>query len=204
MNKEMSTTVDNILNIKINEEYASLVPQLSKSEYESLKEDIVQNGVQLPITTNQDGDILDGHHRYKIWVVDWGRPVKEMPKPTVANFKDKLREKLFVINVNLKRRHLNDFQQIELALKTKPILEEIARRNQKAGVKIDTSVSNNTKVGRVNKEIGKRVGVGESTVAKVETILKKATEEQIQKLRQGKTTIHCESKKLKNEEKRQE
>jgi hypothetical protein len=55
-----------------------------------------------------------------------------MPKPTIMRFKDKLQEKLFVINVNLKRRHLTNFQQIELALKRKPILEEIARRNQKA------------------------------------------------------------------------
>jgi hypothetical protein len=106
----MST--NNILNIKINEEYANLVPRLSTSEYESLKEDVKQNGVQLPITINKDGDILDGRHRYRIWVVDLGRPVKEMPRPTVLDYsKDKLQEKLFVINVNLKRRHLNDFQQ---------------------------------------------------------------------------------------------
>jgi hypothetical protein len=29
-----TTAIDNILNIKINEEYANLVPSLSKSEYE--------------------------------------------------------------------------------------------------------------------------------------------------------------------------
>ena len=95
----MST--NNILDIKINEEYANLVPQLSKSEYESLKEDIKQNGVQLPITINKDGDILDGHHRYKIWVVDLGRPVNEMLRPTIMQFKDKLQEKLFVINSSI-------------------------------------------------------------------------------------------------------
>jgi hypothetical protein len=183
----MSTTSNNVLNIKVNEELASLVPPLSASEYESLKEDIKQNNVQLPVVTNQDGDILDGRHRYKIWVIDLGRTVKDMPKPTVLTFNDKLQEKLFVINVNLKRRHLNDFQQIELALKTKPILEEIAKRNSRANLKQNkiekekedlSSVSNNT-LGRVNKQIGKRVGVGESTVAKVETILDKGTEEQI-------------------------
>jgi ParB-like nuclease domain len=124
-----------IFDIKINEEYANanLVPPLSANEYESLKQDIKQNGIQIPIVTNQDGDILDGHHRYKIWVVDLAKPVQEMPKPTILHFNDKLQEKLFVINVNLKRRHLNDFQQIELELKTKPILEELAKRNQKLG-----------------------------------------------------------------------
>jgi ParB-like chromosome segregation protein Spo0J len=59
-------TTSNIFDIKINEEYASLVPPLSASEHQSLKEDINQNGIQIPIVTNQHGDILDGHHRYKI------------------------------------------------------------------------------------------------------------------------------------------
>ena len=117
-------TSNNIHDIKINEEYANLVPRLSISEYESFKEDIKQNGVQVPIITNQDGVILDGHHRYRAWVIDLGRPVIEMPKPTVVDYdKDnKLQEKLFVINFNLKRRHLNSFQRISLALKAKPIL----------------------------------------------------------------------------------
>jgi hypothetical protein len=184
------TSSDNniIHDIKINEEYANLVPQLSISEYESFKEDIKQNGVQVPIITNQDGVILDGHHRYRAWVIDLGRLVTEMPKPTVAGYNDKLQEKMFVINVNLKRRQLNSFQRISLALKAKPILEEIAKRNQKARIKIDndTSVRNQTQVGcgggsggggRVDEQIGKRAGgVGKDTVRKVEIILEKGTE----------------------------
>jgi hypothetical protein len=61
---------------------------------------------------------------------------------------------LLSTNSNLKRRHLNSFQRISLALKAKPILEELAKRNQKAGIKIDigTSVRNQTQVvgGRVD------------------------------------------------------
>jgi ParB/Sulfiredoxin domain len=125
-------TAENIFDIKINEEYANLVPPSSTSEYQSLKEDIRQNGIRLPIVTNEHSDILDGHHRYKIWS-ELGRPVQEMSKPIVMRFEDKLDERLFVINVNLKRRHLNDFQKTELSLKAKPILEELAKRNQKLG-----------------------------------------------------------------------
>jgi hypothetical protein len=64
-----------------------------------------------------------------------------MPKPTVINYDDKLQEKLFVINVNLKRRQLNSFQRTCLALKIKPILQEVAKGNQKAGIKIDEDAS---------------------------------------------------------------
>jgi len=203
-------------NIKVNEEYAKLVPQLSIAEYNSFKEDVKQNGVQVPIITNQHGTILDGHHRYRTWVIDLGRPVTEMPKPTVLNYDDKLQEKLFVINVNLKRRQLNSFQRICLALKIKPILQEVAKRNQKAGIKIDTtSVRNQTQVGgfgsnssgvsRVDEQIGKYAGgIGKDTVRKVETILRKGTEEQIKNLEKGKTTINSVANQIRNREKRQE
>jgi 16S rRNA G966 N2-methylase RsmD len=219
----LDTSSDNniIHDIKINEEYANLVPQLSISEYKSFKEDIKQNGVQVPIITNQDGVILDGHHRYRAWVIDLGRLVTEMPKPTVADYNDKLQEKMFVINVNLKRRQLNSFQRISLALKAKPILEEIAKRNQKAGIKIDndndTSVRNQTQVGcggsgggggggsRVDEQIGKRAGgVGKDTVRKVEIILEKGTKEQIYKLEHGKATINSIAKQIHDAEKRRE
>jgi ParB-like chromosome segregation protein Spo0J len=51
--------------ITVNQEYARLVPKLSKEEYESLKESIKQNGLWVPIIVNSQGVILDGHHRYK-------------------------------------------------------------------------------------------------------------------------------------------
>jgi ParB-like chromosome segregation protein Spo0J len=54
-----------IMMIKTNQEYASLVPQLSTEEYESLKQSIKENGLWVPIVVNKDGVILDGHHRYK-------------------------------------------------------------------------------------------------------------------------------------------
>ena len=54
-----------MMTIKTNQEYASLVPQLSKEEYESLKQSIKENGLWVPIVVNNDGVILDGHHRYK-------------------------------------------------------------------------------------------------------------------------------------------
>jgi len=49
--------------IKINPEYQSLVSDLSTEEYQSLKESIEKNGLFVPIIINQDGVILDGHHR---------------------------------------------------------------------------------------------------------------------------------------------
>jgi len=50
----------------VNPEYASLVPELSPEECESLKQSIKEaNGLYVPIIANEDGIILDGHHRFK-------------------------------------------------------------------------------------------------------------------------------------------
>jgi ParB-like chromosome segregation protein Spo0J len=51
--------------IIINEEYDKLVPQISQSEYDSLKTSIKEDGLYVPIILNQYGIILDGHHRYR-------------------------------------------------------------------------------------------------------------------------------------------
>src|SRR5215204_6826347 len=90
--------------IRINPEYSSLVPELSIEEYESLKQSIKENGLYIPIIINQEGIVLDGHHRYKAC-----QEIGLKPKTSVREFKDRLDEKLFVIDCNLMRRQLNNF-----------------------------------------------------------------------------------------------
>jgi ParB-like chromosome segregation protein Spo0J len=111
--------------IRINPEYSSLVPEPSPEESESLKKSIKENGLYVPIIVNQNGIVLDGHHRYKAC-----QELGIEPKTQVKEFKDKSDEQLFVIDCNLIRRQLNNFQRTELALKSKPILEAIVKRNE--------------------------------------------------------------------------
>ena len=151
------------LQVKTNPEYASLVPELSPEEYESLKQSIKENGLHVPIIVNQYGIILDGHHRYKAC-----QELGIEPKTSVREFKDKSEEQLFVIDCNLIRRQLSNFQRSELALKSKPILEAIVKRNESLGGK---GGRNLTPLGRVNERIGERAGVSRGTVRKVEKIL---------------------------------
>ena len=173
--------------IKVNQEYTSLVPQLSAEEYESLKQSIKENGLYVPIIVNQDGVILDGHHRYKI-CQELG--IKE-PKTLVQEFKEKLDEQLFVIDCNLKRRQLNNFQRTELALKSKSILTEMAKRNMSLGGKGSKDLET-LDVKGVSGEIGKLAGVSHETVRKVEKILTSeyVTDEKKQDLRVGEISIN--------------
>jgi ParB-like chromosome segregation protein Spo0J len=149
--------------IRVSPEYASMVPEQSPQEYESLKQSIKEDGLYVPIIVNQNGIILDGHHRYKAC-----QELGIEPKTIVKEFEDKLDEQLFVIDCNLIRRQLNNFQKTELALKSKPVLEAIVKRNESLGGK---GGRNLTPVGRVDERIGERAGVSRDTVRKVEKIL---------------------------------
>jgi hypothetical protein len=170
--------------IRINPEYASLVPEPSPEEWDSLKQSIKANGLYLPIIVNQNGTILDGHHRYKAC-----QELGIEPETIVREFSDKLEERLFVIGCNLTRRQLNHFQRTESALKSKPILEAIAKGNESLGGKGDRNL---TPLGRVNDRIGGLAGVSRDTVSKVEKILenKRISDKTKEELRLGKLSIN--------------
>lgn len=151
--------------IRINPEYASLVPELTPNEFKSLKQSIKEeNGLLVPIIVNQDGIILDGHLRYKAC-----QELGIEPNTIVKEFSDKLAEKFLVIECNARRRHLNKFQRTELELKLKPMLEERVKRNESLGGKGDRNL---TPLLRIDERIGERAGVSRDTVRKVEKILK--------------------------------
>ena len=84
------------MKLTVNPEYEKLVPALSNTEYASLKESIKDNGLWLPIITNSDGVILDGHHRFKAC-----QELDIQTKHAVRDFENKLFEKKFVIEANL-------------------------------------------------------------------------------------------------------
>jgi hypothetical protein len=137
---------------------------------------------------NQNGIILDGHHRYKAC-----QELGVEPKTLVREFKDKLDEQLFVIDCNLIQRQLNNFQKTELALKSKPMLEAIVKRNESLGGKGGKGDRNLTPLGRVDETIGERAGVSRDTVRKVQKILeneKSITDKTKEDLRLGKVSIN--------------
>jgi hypothetical protein len=59
--------------LKINQEYADLLPKLSVKEYEFIKQSLKRKGRgggmdflrKYPIIVNTEGVILDGYHRFK-------------------------------------------------------------------------------------------------------------------------------------------
>jgi tRNA G10 N-methylase Trm11 len=111
--------------ITTKQEYEALLPKLTSSEFESLKRSIKEIGLQVPLIVNQDGILLDGHHRYKAYQ-ELG--FVQRPETVLRIFSNPSEEKRFLIKLNRDRRHLTKFQRIELEYKLETIEEELAKK----------------------------------------------------------------------------
>lgn len=180
------------MSLRLNPEYEKLLPKMPEEEFAKLKASIQTEGQHYPIIVNENLEILDGHHRY--------RACTELgidPDFEVRKFEDKLLEKKFVIEANLRRRHLNNFQLIELAVPLLEIEKALAKKRQTQGGKngrnLQLGLAPNdtepTMKAKATEIIAKKAGVSTRTFERGKKILEKATEEDKQKLREGKASI---------------
>jgi hypothetical protein len=87
-----------------------LLPPLTAEEYAALREDIAANGIRVPVDVDEDGQILDGHHRQAI-AADLGIPC---PTRVVAGLTED-DKRAHALAVNSHRRALTVAQRRELA-----------------------------------------------------------------------------------------
>ncbi len=179
--------------LTINPVYQKLVPSVSEDEYKSIKQSIKDSGLWLPIIVTPKGIILDGHTRYQIC-----QELGITPKHAERNFENELLEKRFVIESNLKRRQLNDFQKSELGIPLLEIEKELAQQRKEQG---NTLASNEAK-GKSTEKVSNQIGVSRGTFERAKKIIEKAPEETKEILRLGKSTINKEYQNLQKNEKR--
>ena len=180
--------------IRINKDYEGLLPPMNKEAFNSLIRSIIESGQQEPITINEKGEVLDGHNRLKAC-----EKLKLQPLFKIKKFDNPLKEKLFVVDVNLQRRQLTAAQRIQLHLKKKPILEEMTKLNQSQAGK---GVQICTPLGRINEIIARDSGVSARQVSKMETILEKAPEDVKSRVLAGRDRIDKAFNQIKKEERR--
>ncbi|MEM2081602.1 MAG: ParB N-terminal domain-containing protein [Candidatus Bathyarchaeia archaeon] len=181
------------MSLRVNPEYEKLLPKMSDEEFAELKASIQTEGQHYPIVVNEDLEILDGHHRFRACIELGIEPDFEVRK-----FEDKLLERKFVIEANLRRRHLTKFQLVELGVPLLEIEKELARKRQapskspSSNAPLDYAPEDMKPVFKKTKavaKVAKKVGVSTRTFEKGRKILEKASEEDKQKLREGKTSI---------------
>jgi DNA modification methylase/plasmid maintenance system antidote protein VapI len=91
--------------IEIKTPYNDLLPPLSTEEFDALKADVEKYGVKTPIVIDEDNNILDGHHRYKI---NPNAPFE------ILSGLSKAQKLAYIYRSNLTRRNLSSEQKNEI------------------------------------------------------------------------------------------
>ena len=84
-----------------------VMPDLSNEEYQELKSDIFSRGVMIPIEFDENGNVLDGHHRLKICeelkIIDYPKVIRAGMSETEKRIHARM--------LNIARRHLTQEQR---------------------------------------------------------------------------------------------
>jgi ParB-like chromosome segregation protein Spo0J len=123
-------------------------PPLSPDEYKSLEESVLAHGILVPIIVDEDGVVIDGHHRQKI-AREHDVPC---PREVKAGFTD-TEKRTMVLSLNIDRRHLTREQRRGLVAES---------------IKKDPQLS--------DREHGRRTGVDHKTAGKVRDALESTGE----------------------------
>jgi DNA modification methylase len=186
--------------IFIDSEFKGLIPALREEEFQQLENNIVNEGCRDALVVWND-ILIDGHNRYDICT----RNNIEF-KTVDIDFEDREAVKKWIILNQFGRRNISAYDRSLLALKLKDMFSEKAKIN--LSLSGGDRKSNNRKTGcqipdkaiDTKKELAKIAGVSHDTIAKVQKIEEKATEEQKEKIKKGQETINSIYKEIKKEE----
>ena len=174
------------MELKVDKEFESLIPPLSKDEFKQLTENILKEGIRDPIIVWAVPAgyriIIDGHNRYKI-ANKHNIPfeIKEM------RFESRGEVKEWIIRNQFGRRNLSAYDRSILALKLKPVLQAEAKERQ--GTRTDKG-NIPQKSAESRDELARIAGVSHDTIHKVEKIEAEATDKTKQLVREGKLSIN--------------
>jgi len=208
--------------IKEEQHYSTLLPSIDAVKYSQLKDDIMKNGIKLPLVINSSNILLDGYTRLRI-ARELG--LKELPC-IIKTFDDRLEEELYILTINYYRRDLNTAQRGELLLRIMEKEQEISKRRSLMNLKpfrdimteIGSSMTNNkslitnitgeghgTPSGRVRERIAKEYKISTRTIDKIKRITEEAKRdakiaEYWQEAKEGKRSINSVFRKVKEKE----
>jgi len=181
----VNTEYEWLTHIKIDPEYSQLVPELSEEEYTRLKESIASVGLYEPIIINQEGTLLDGHHRLKVVKeLGWSRVNVE-----TKHFENKIEEEIYVIETNVIRRHLDQYQKTVLAERLEPLYRLRAKQNQGTRTDLGNIVPNLEQSKEWERkseaQAAKTVGLGKTTYQSGKHIIHNAPPEKVEEFKAG-------------------
>jgi len=209
------------MELLIDLEFKNLIPPLTSEEFKQLELNCIKDGIRDAITT-WNGFIIDGHNRYEIANK---HGLSYVTKELL--FESKNDVKLWIIENQIGRRNITNFVRIELMQEYKAVLNEIGKIKQtvyygnqyqklenNSGLlsTMDKSaklfkeheatipINNNEPINTRN-IVADKLNLGSGTIARAETIIKKAPEDVKDKVRSGEISINQAYKEIKIAEK---
>ena len=119
--------------IALAEKY-QVMPPLTDEEYEALKADIAERGVQVPVEYDEEGNILDGYHRVRA-CQELG--ITDRPKVVRRGLSEEQKIE-HALALNLNRRHLTREQRREVVARLRAQGWTLARISQATDTPIST------------------------------------------------------------------
>lgn len=187
------------MDLKIKEEFKSLIPSLTDEEYEGLEQSIIQDGCRDKIIT-WNGYIIDGHNRYEI-----------CKKHNIAfevlekdNFEAELDVKIWMIDNQFDRRNLSELVRMDLALERKSFVEQRAKERMHH---IDSDVEPRSPVtyppeeqGKTLEILAKQAGVSYGKLFQYNKVLEKGTKEEVQAVKNNEISVKGAYQKIQKAE----
>jgi hypothetical protein len=177
------------LNIIINEELRSFIDPLTPVEYAALERSLQAEGCRDALVLWRDV-LIDGHNRYEI-CQKHGIPFRTVHNNNFAALEDVM---LWVIDNNLARRSVSDFQRGMLALRKKEIVAARAAQRaaeappeqapEQAGADESIDPPWNSR-----EDVAKAARVSANTLSQIERIRKTAAPELVDAVRSGTISV---------------
>lgn len=176
-------------------ELKSHLPFQDEEVYKKLKKDIRENGLNDPIliinTTEGRSLVVEGHTRLRA-MIELKRMVIST-KLIKEDFKSLDEVKLWMVKHQLQRRNLTTVEKVNLAFRSKPTIEKLAKENLSLAGKSYTKNGdgNSIEIQKIdtNEEIAKIAGVSKTTVFRYSQILTYASQSTLNKLNKGDISI---------------
>ena len=172
----------------IDPEFAALIPPLTPDEFAGLEKSILEEGCRdaLIIWGNI---IVDGHNRFKICSkhnIPYRTEFRDFPNREAAM--------LWMLQNQLSRRNLNDFQRVEMVHKCEQAVKAQAKKRQRGGqggILLREKLPEAKSGERATDELGAMARVSRKTYEHAATVLDNAPESVIQATRDSELSINA-------------
>ncbi|GJJ03330.1 hypothetical protein RugamoR64_38680 [Duganella rhizosphaerae] len=184
------------MQIKINDVLRAYIEPLTEAEYAALERSILVEGCRDALVLWEDV-LVDGHNRYQI-CQQHGIPFKVTENTSFRNLDD---VKLWMIDNNLGRRSISDYQRGVLALRKKEIVAArvaelaVQAAAEDAAIAPPEGEAPKSKPAAMpltsREDIARAARLSSATISQIEKIQKTATPELVEAVRSGTISINA-------------